>query len=62
MQTNHVSDLPAVHADDAQTDTPLLKSAPIELDASALIHVAGGLGPNGTWAASTSTLGPNGNW
>jgi hypothetical protein len=40
-----------------------IMSAPIELSHDSLKNVAGGLGPNGTWAAATAVVaGPNGTW
>lgn len=38
------------------------KSAPTELALDELEQVGGGMGPNGTWAASSTMLGPNGTW
>jgi purine-nucleoside phosphorylase len=64
MQKNLSSDLVVTNATEITTEAKQLKSLPVELDASALLHVAGGL-PNGTWASTASTVVtslPNGTW
>ena len=38
------------------------KCAPVELGLHELRHVAGGLGPNSTWAVAAVPQGPNGSW
>ena len=62
MQTMFFSDVFALRTAAVQTNVPAPKSGPVELGASLLVRVAGGLGPNGTWAAQSTTLGPNGTW
>jgi len=42
-----------------QSQTPVVKSAPVELDDAQLKQVSGG-SPNGTWAKIASS--PNGTW
>ncbi len=37
-------------------------STPMELDVTVLAHVAGGQGPNGNWAQTSTTAGPNSGW
>ncbi len=52
------------HVASLQHVVPAIKPALVELDASLLKHVGGGLGPNGTWepAAGAAVQGPNGTW
>ena len=49
MQKNFSTDLFATH--EARVAAQPAKSAPIELDASLLSKVGGGLAPRGTWLA-----------
>lgn len=49
MQKNFSTDLSATH--EARVAAQPAKSAPIELDASLLTKVGGGLAPRGTWLA-----------
>ena len=65
MQSNLFSSLSATRAIKTQAETKLNKRTLVELDASVLKHVAGGLLPNGTWASSRApsiTSLPNGSW
>ena len=56
-------DLSNAHAASVQSVTPTVKSSLVEIDASLLKHVGGGLGPNGTWGpASAVVAGPNNSW
>lgn len=58
MQSNLFTNLLVNRTAEVQPVTEVVRSVPIELDFSKLNHVAGGMGPNGTWAA----MGPNGTW
>jgi hypothetical protein len=62
MQTNLPSDLAAVRATEVQSNAKPIAPLPIELDATLLQAVAGGLSPNGTWAAAKTVDSPNGTW
>jgi hypothetical protein len=62
MQSNLSSDRSVIASNQPVAADPSDKSAPVELALDQLDQVGGGLGPNGTWAASSTTLGPNGTW
>ena len=61
MQTTFSSDLSVNQLSSDETDTLVVTSAPVELDASLLSHVGGGLGPNDSWGSNV-TAGPNDSW
>jgi hypothetical protein len=62
-QSNPSSDRPVIASNQPVAADPSDKSAPTELALDQLDQIGGGLGPNGTWASSsTATLGPNGTW
>jgi hypothetical protein len=61
QQRATTSSQPVEQAEDTTTTTTTL-SQPIDLTEAQLLQVVGGLGPNGGWAAATSTAGPNGGW
>ena len=59
MQTNHAVD----RITPLDSDEEVKVAPPVELEATQLNQVGGGLAPNGTWsAATTSTEAPNGTW
>ena len=65
MQKNLFADLSALRLTAAAVMP--LKSTPVELDASLLSKVGGGLAPRGTWLAETPTSSavvdaPRGTW
>ena len=64
MQKTLKIDLSNVHAASDQSVAPTTKPVLVELDASMLKHVSGGLGPNGTWAPASGVVayGPNDSW
>ena len=63
MQKTLKIDLSSTHAASVQSVAPTIKSMLVELDASMLKHVGGGLGPNGTWAPVSAVVhGPNDSW
>ena len=64
MQKTLKIDLSNVHAATAQSVVPTIKPVLVELDATMLKHVGGGLGPNGTWEPASSVVvhGPNDSW
>ena len=59
MQAIPQADLSHTVAAETQAESTA-KTAPIELSLDALVQVAGGLSPNGSWA--TTTQSPNGSW
>ena len=63
MQTNLFANLSALRLTEAAAMS--LKSTPVELDASLLSKVGGGLAPRGTWLAETPSAvvdAPRGTW
>ena len=58
MQTDRSVDQIVPLASDERVEA----APPAVLDNAQLGQVGGGLAPNGTWSASTSTDAPNGTW
>ena len=61
MQKTFSSDLYVNQIASKQPEALIVESAPVELDASFLSLVGGGLGPNDNWGSNV-TSGPNDNW
>ncbi len=61
MQTT-TSFIPTSITPDQPVELNLGNSTPVELDLAILAHVSGGFGPNGNWAQTSTTAGPNSGW
>ena len=64
MQKTLKIELSSTQAASVQSVAPNIKRVLVELDASMLKHVGGGMGPNGTWgpAGGAVVQGPNNSW